>query len=732
MRKKWLALALALTILFGSLAGCGGCSDTGDTDAASSESDSSTDTAAEEAAKEAALKLIADELSLSEDEQANLTVERVSLYDDESVVRFTQTYQGVEIYGSSLLAAVGGDGYTAGTYYDLSDAFDDTFSTQVTAMATTPDWMTDVTDGTQTFSYDTSTATPVIYITEDEEAVLAYTVQATVTEDGESTEFELILSPDGTEIYDYTELEDCLSFTDVYVDSGTMPISEEVGIYYAYNSTYNFYAINELNYSNNTLTKKQTTKLVNQYSTKDENTETRSIHLSRSVMYHQNSDDWSNGDAADILASMQQYYDVSKWYDSHFGWKGLLGDNSLAALLVVHSYINVAGNYDDTVIAMGESVIDSPDVLAHEYAHSLIHVLTGTKGALEKNEVLALSEGICDVFAALYKDDGSWVIGGGLKDIPETEMTMDDYKYDRYNDVYDFSWTDATWLIDGSGLKKIYTNQSTVNAHTNAFIVSHVVYNIWDQVLEQDSDALGQILFRCLRYLPKGSGFSKFRDAFVYAMSISQGADAAAYASQLFTDAKIESAGTISRLKVSVPTELPYTTLAGFLNLDNHLSEGSTPDVDHALMIDKTWSEIASYDWDWTYGVEYEEGVWDAECDYGATTVCFMFGGETGDPNETPAYMWSYDELWLYDDMDSVGIFGDVRSRMSVEEVNSYIEDLIIGRGYCSYEESTEELDEITIAEYILTITGDECSYKITFSFAEEGLYCTTIEKTTF
>ena len=129
MRKgiTWVLLAI-LVIQLCILPGCSG--NNKNTDPATSETDAKAETSGRE--------IIREELGLSEIEAVSLEATDIRKYEDETVVRYTQSYQGVEIYGSSIIAAFGDEPYCAGTYYDLTEAFGDDFEKLVQQAEKTP------------------------------------------------------------------------------------------------------------------------------------------------------------------------------------------------------------------------------------------------------------------------------------------------------------------------------------------------------------------------------------------------------------------------------------------------------------------------------------------------------------------------------------------------------------------------------------------------------------------
>ena len=376
--------------------------------------------------------IIREELGLSEAEVAALEATDIKLYDDETVIRYVQYYQDIEIYGSSMLAVSGGDPYCAGTYYDLSEAFGDVFEQLIKDAWTVPKWMTDLSSNNIALIYDKSTLRPVIYIKKEGKAILAYSVEANFSVDDESIMLSLVVSQDGTSIYECNSLDNFDYFTDVYVKGNDdITLSKEGEIYYAYNSEYNFYGINMIGSS------KDMKKVAESYSKEDKSLHRRTVELDCELMFKRKSKDWSEGEAETILATMVQFYDVANWYDEHFGWVGLNGNNSPSAVIVTTQGGPLAANYSSAIVIMNTEVSKGPEILAHEFCHSVFYGMTNTPNPT--NQAAALNEAVSDAFAALYLGDGSWNLARNTsqpKNIPEEDATMQDYQFDYYIDAY--------------------------------------------------------------------------------------------------------------------------------------------------------------------------------------------------------------------------------------------------------------------------------------------------------
>ncbi|MCD8116931.1 MAG: hypothetical protein LUE21_07435 [Oscillospiraceae bacterium] len=737
MTRRTIAVVLLLCIVLGCMAGCGKKT-TGSTSTAARTATAATaaPAAAEETAIEASTELLSRTLELSEEEQADLIVEDAAVYEEDTVVRYAQTYQGVEIYGSSIVVVNGESEFMSGSYYDLSDAFGDDFADQVAAAEEQPEWLTDVTTDDGEMTIDQSSRRTVIYITGDDTAVLAYVVDATLTAGEEVIGLELIVSPDGTTLYDCVERNGTYQWDDAVVSgsSGSVTLSTDGSVYYAYNSEYNFYGVDGLGRTVDTVYD----ALTNSQSGLDR----RVVYLNESQVYSSGSASWSSGTSASMLTIMSQYYSVAKWFDETFGWVGLNGDGSLSAVVFSDDpKIGVAANDGAVVVFASEEVLKAPEVLAHEYGHSVFQYFAGYD---PKNETDALNEAVCDVFAALYLGDvlgdNSWKLAmnnSKSKDIPGTEKTMDDYQYDRYTTVYSNvseakSFSEVISYVLDENFVKQYTDQSTEHSHENSYIISNTLYKVWANVLEQDNALLEEILFRSLRYLPEGCSFSQFRDAFLYSVQLSCGADTAALAANYFAKAEIDTAGSVSRLKVSAAAELPgessgSASLSGALNLENHLTAGCTPDTDLAFLIDKTWSEISSYQWTGTYTFDsFDMTGWSAEVDYGIVAVYLSFGGEEGDGDALPNQVMIYTMAGQISGWDQVGIMGDLCNGVSAAELVSWATETAVAENISSFSQGyVEDGDTLVQQLYLATVMGQDGDsvYDIEFYFTNGMLF---------
>ena len=470
-------------------------------------------------------------LEIDDAQLDDVSVAQVQTYEDETIVRYVQTYRGVEIYGSSMVATSSDEEFLSGTYYDLSDAFGDEFDTLVEEASTVPKWM----ESTEFIFVDTESVHPVIYITEDGQAIVARSFQLQIQAQSSMEIIEFVTDLAGQTLYEYSSLTTLDGFNTVSVDDNSCAIVKENNIYYAYNEEYNFYGINKVY-------KKSSQFDVEDYS--EVRNKTRYLICNEDLAYSKKSSNWTSGDAKLILDAMTAYYNVADWYYKTFGYRGLNGSNGLSAIVVCKDMgRTVAANNSNILIMIQPNVLTEPEVLAHEYGHSVFNRLTGNNRPV-KNETAALAEAISDTLGALYMHDGNWHLaesfGDKSKNIPAENRTMDDYRYD--NDVKILGWY-IDWynnmLEAGSELFGV-NRSSTDQQYENSYIVSNTLYKIWREVFKKDYDTFGEVLFRSLRYLPSNADFQDFREAFLYAMRLSYPAEKVAAAQGCFSNAGIE------------------------------------------------------------------------------------------------------------------------------------------------------------------------------------------------
>lgn len=494
-------------------------------------------------------------LGIKDNKLEDISVAQIQTYEDETIVRYVQTYRGVEIYGSSLVATSADEDFLGGTYYDLTDAFGEDFDTQVEEASTVPEWM----QSTESVFVDTESLHPVIYITSEHEAILCRCFLVEIYLDGVTERVEVVTDVSGIELYEFNLQDQKQYYSDTKVQGTTGPLQvvEADGIYYAYNEEYNFYAAYKVFETSDDVD-------IDDFSM--DTGEKLKLIGNLNLIYSTKSNDWSNGDAALIASAMETFYDVAAWYDKQFGYKGLDGNGGLGAVAICRvNTRSVAYNDSNILLVMEPDALFAPEIFVHEFGHTVFHNTIGASGQLQ-DEAAALNEAICDVFGILYLGDGKWTLaeqlGDDKKDIAGTNRTMKSYRYDPFieNEAYTYSdvWYEwviqrIEWTADGIGATANYvtdseyfsrinadSGSSTTEKHYNSYIVSHCLYQIWEKAFQKDDEAFGKVLYRSLHYLTSDPDFADFREAFLYAMRLSYPAEKVAAAQGCFSNAGIE------------------------------------------------------------------------------------------------------------------------------------------------------------------------------------------------
>lgn len=625
--KRAMAWILTAAMLLGLMAGCGKQSPAAQTPREPGEK-----------VMEQVRQGLAMRLSLTEEQAEDLVVTDARDYGDESIIRYSQVWQGVEIYGSSIVTTSEDETFAMGAYYDLSEAFGEDFDTLVAQAAQAPAWMTDQTAEDLAVRFDRDSLRPVIYITEDQTALVARCFTVAVEYEGQTHWAEVVTDISGDCCYRWVNLDFTAGFSDTDVKSrleDSCTVVKEDGVYYAYNQTYHFYAANRIYASSGDIDEEDYWEKKNG----------RLVLKSQDLpVFSRDSNDWTTGDADLILRAMNSYYDVADWYFKKFGYYCLDGQGGLGAVIVARDVEDtVAYNDSNIMIVIEPDVVKATEVLVHEYGHTVFGVSTGTVGPT-LNQPLALQEAICDVFAALYladQGDASWIIGEGAgdpKNIPGTFMTMEDYLYDRsgeYAWAKDVPYEMTFWeqvkfaAIGGFGRGYELDTSNSAKSHQNAFIISNTLYRFWKNDLNKDSELLGKMLYRSLRYMPSRPDFSDFRSAFVYAAELFGGPGVAAAAGAQFDKAGIPADVAWNIVRV-VKSQLNNKRLLAYCTADfAAISEAfrdsfyTTPDADGG-------------------------NVWNCTCMIAqGLSIVFTFASDYEDPDATPIYA-TYDDLMYW------------------------------------------------------------------------------------
>jgi len=656
MKKRLPALLLALLMLAAPLTGCSDSlpvpsepdpkpdSEPPKQEEVPVEDEKALQEAAEALAAENGLSMLGEALELNEEVLDVMEVTDVQLYEDEAVVRYTQTYEGVEIYGSSVVVADGEESYSAGTIFDFSEIFDETFPDLAREAATVPEWMQD----NEAVRFHPDTLKPLIYTTADGQAGLTRSFEATLFSQGKSVRVQMITSLDGSVMLEVIPLDQPDGFTETQVVSsipGACSVSEQNGKYYAFNLEYNVYVADRILQPD-----EEVKDYANRYLQKGGMT-FRSRH-STDLMYNSSNDDWTTGTRADALQVLTTYCDVAEWYRSRFGYFSLDGNNGLAVLALEDGTGSPASNYSSAMIVVQPAVADIPEILVHEFCHSVYMYTTGTKDS--RNEAKALNEAISDTFAALYlceQGDTSWHLAANTpysKNIPASSVTMDDYAYNRYADAPKIDWElfDKRYWIDlGFYIIGEVTDgkvdveiegvdgESSTKAHENSFIISKILYNIWKDEFQRDSYSFGQVLFRTLRYLPSQPTFPQFRDAFLHAMGKIHDADTVTTANNKFDKAGVKSGGIANTQHMLALDILD--------NLPDNLNQITLYNISK-----KNYEYIRNMPWDNIYITDGNMAgtAWNAMCEWKESSYSFNFLANWGeDPEATPYLIYLTD-----------------------------------------------------------------------------------------
>ena len=633
--KKGIAWLLLAAMLLGLMAGCGKQSPA-----------AQTPREPEEKVMEQVRQGLAMRLSLTEEQAEDLVVTDARDYGDESIVRFAQTWRGVEIYGSSIVTTSEDETFAMGAYYDLSEAFGEDFDTLVAQTAAVPDWMADQTAEGITVRFDRSSLRPVIYILEDDTAVVARCFIVELTSGGETYMLEVVTSPAGDRIYSINNLEEISGYDNVTVEAGdaSCEIVKDNGTWYAYNEEYNFYLASEIYGKSGEVD-------ADDYCRYQKNIMMYQGYAEEGMVYSRENDDWSKGDAKNVIRAMDQMYQVADWYYNTFGYWCIDNMGGLCAVVLCDEVKGTAQNANSAVIILSPKVVNAPEILVHEYGHAVFRYFTWDLGEL-KNQTAALSEAVCDVFGCLYlaeQGDKSWIVGAAAdsaRNISGTFKTMDDYGYDRYSrneahtggteDVFDINyWRDLIHAIkeehEGAEKDPVYAKDgsSTTRRYANSFIISNTLYRFWKEDLGKDSELLGKILYRSLRYLPSNADFMNFRNAFVYAAELYGGPGVAAAAGTQFDKAGIP-AGAAWNIIRAVKSQLNNKRLLAYCTADfATISEAfrdsfyTTPDADGG-------------------------NIWNCTCMLSqGLSIVFTFASDYEDPGAVPVYA-AYDDLMYW------------------------------------------------------------------------------------
>lgn len=646
--KRLLCFVLALVLALGTLSGC----------REEDDRDKKKGSADWDEAGQMAMAALREDLSLPETAEEELVVEQVDQYEDETVVRYAQTYEGVEIFGSSMVVAMGDEDLCVGTYYDLSNAFGEDFRDLADQAETVPDWMTTQYGNNGTLYYQTDTLRPVIYILPDKTAVVARCVEALVETGDSRAVYTLVLSLDGKTIYTWQTCE--AGFTDAAVtgpNDESYVVSKEDNLYYAYNRDLNFYI-----YAGDV------DEVADYLSSKG-------AKIDKDLMYRAKTDNWTSGRAKRAFEAMTAYGDVARWYRDELGYDGINGKGGAAMVVLGEgngASVAVNGDRYGGVTYLyttkeGYTAADAPEILAHEYGHAVIKNISGTNGS---GQTAALCESVCDILGACYlngwhlakvmagTDDDKNIAGSKLK-------TMDDYIYDDlddYGDVFNKYLDNPVYSFfyeiydhaSAAGMVDDYITMSSdaYHYHENAFILSYTVYRVWDRELDRNYEVLANLVMNAIRYLPKDADFSDFRTAFLYSARKSFEIDKVARMSTIFDAAGIKAADRSELVNVGAAKDQSI--------------------FHYSLLLGMPYKEIAMIDWEEQYFYDSFDypGMWYFNARRNGAQVFLDFTGTIEDPKAYPNSVAVYDTAA---GAAGVLLLPEVKTGMTYEQIKSVL-----------------------------------------------------------
>ena len=459
--------------------------------------------------------------------RTELVAESVRQYDDETIVRYIQTYGGVEIWNSDIVVSDAEDPALVGNYLDLSDAFDSEFETLKEEAGTLPDWMED----TEEIRFDKNTLRPVIFIDKDETAYMARFVTVTVTgEDHTELSADLVLSLDGETVYDYLPETEMDMYDSSSFDSATLYGSEtqvdgaRIGkTYYAYDKN-RHYAV-----CSDSPTKWFSSEMIQYYLSKYY-MGLRSYTADPEYMYSQGSDQWNSGRADYIIKTMNSFNQAYDWYAETLHYYGTAGHGETMVLVAGSqdeeaqaACVQGADTHGLLIFSYGD-IYKSPEVYVHEMGHGIVDNIVGHVKS-GGGETGALKEAMSDILAACYLKNDSWLLAGETakwRNISQSKKmsygevklcpeTVDGFKYNQDVTI------EFENLVD-NGLAFFGEKSSDRAVNFNANIVSHTVYEIWRDVLNKDYDLLARIMMESFRYLSTKFDFSEFEYAFLHSL----------------------------------------------------------------------------------------------------------------------------------------------------------------------------------------------------------------------
>ena len=154
---------------------------------------------------------------------------------------------------------------------------------------------------------------------------------------------------------------------------------------------------------------------------------------------------------------------------------------------------------------------------------------------------------------------------------------------------------------------------STLGSYHNAKIVGGVMYHVWDEVFDRDSELMGEVLMDSLHYLPSSANFSQFRDAFMYSTG--------------------KLVGRESMRRVG----LQFDVAGIYYNAENYVAFRGA-DTPSCLVdaLQTTYGEVRMLEWDSCDVTETDQN-WYCLCEKAGVTLNWTYAGQNAeDPTALP------------------------------------------------------------------------------------------------
>lgn len=413
-------------------------------------------------------------------------------------IRYKQKYQGLEVFNSTVIKTTDNTGNVefVGEYYDFSLPSTVDFEN----IDISPEWLKEYEVEGITISPNKNSVSPVLYITDKNEAVIALRFNVKIYDDNDIKEYLVVSSLDGNEVYHYDSYYNYFNTGTVSDGNDTMEVMNNAENYYGVCKNHYYYVWNQKSIKREEIEKDLT-----------EN----GFSFNEKSIYKNNTNNWSESYSRLVFKSMVTMNAIEDFWASEYGYCGIDGNKNYAKLIVVDRALNgtamCGGRYSIILGTTSDgkySVSDAPEILAHEFTHGVLKNYCNLNSSDESG---ALHESICDVFGVVYSNSTDWKLAenfssyGISKDIPANKKTMNDFEYDNYG-------VDLRYFNLGALFR--LGNSSDNYVHKNSYILSNTLYEISKNVFDNNLKAFGQIMFNALRYTPSDAGFSEFRVAF--------------------------------------------------------------------------------------------------------------------------------------------------------------------------------------------------------------------------